>query len=72
MMADYNAKCDDCGRFMNCEASGSSTARKYDLVAMECIYDHWRCPSCTSRLGPVHSNARPNNGNMTPYESYVD
>ena len=71
-MAEYDARCDDCGRFMDCTASGASTAYQYDFVAMECTHEHWRCPSCTARLGPVRSNARPHNGDMTPYETHVE
>ena len=71
-MAEHNEKCDDCGRFMNCDAAGASFAFIYDFVAMEFMYQHWRCPSCTVKLGPVHSNAMPHNGDMTRYESYID
>ena len=71
-MSETGMRCDDCGRFMDCTASGSSTAYMYDFVAMECIYEHWRCHSCTARLGPIRSNAKPHNGDMTPYETHVE
>jgi len=66
-VSDANGKCDDCGRFMRFDAR-ASWAHKYDFVAMECVYEHYRCARCTEELGPVHSNARPYNGDMSPYE----
>jgi len=57
-MTNYQKFCDDCGKFMDCTDSGTSTANIYDFAAMECIYDHWRCPSCTARLGPIRSFER--------------
>ena len=57
-MSDWNCKCDDCGRFMSCTPE-ASWAVKYDFVAMEPKYEHWRCKRCTSEMGPVTSNARP-------------
>jgi hypothetical protein len=41
----------------------------YDMTAMELSHEHYRCASCTVKLGPVHSNAKPANGDMAPYES---
>lgn len=70
-MTEANAKCDDCGRFLSYEAPGTSYADKYDFVAMCCDYQHWRCSDCTARLGPVHSNARPYNGDMIPYQGII-
>lgn len=67
-MGDHNGKCDDCGQFMNFYQSGSSWADRYDFVAMECIETRTRCPACTNKLGPLHSNARPANGDMSPYQ----
>lgn len=67
-MSDATGKCDDCGRFMKL-ADGASSARQYDFVAMECVYDHYRCAKCTKELGPVFSNARPSNGDMSPFQS---
>lgn len=63
-----NLRCDDCGKFANL-TNGASSAMMFDFVAMEPSYDHLRCASCTVKLGPVHSNARPSNGDMTPYET---
>ena len=61
-------KCNDCGRFMVLDG-GASSARMYDFVAMEATHDHFRCASCTVKLGPAHSNARPHDGDMRPFES---
>lgn len=66
-MSDANGKCDDCGRFMKFDER-ATWANKYDFVAMECIYEHFRCGRCTELLGPVLSNARPYNGDMSPYQ----
>jgi hypothetical protein len=66
-MSDANGKCDDCGRFMR-HGAGATWAHKYDFVAMECRYEHYRCAACTERLGPITSNARPHNGDMSPYQ----
>ncbi len=66
-MSDATGKCDDCGRFMRCD-DRATWADQYDFVAMECIYQHFRCARCTEAMGPVQSNARPYNGDMSPYE----
>jgi len=66
-MGDWNCKCDDCGRFMSCTPE-ASWAVKYDFVAMEPKYEHWRCKRCTSELGEVASNARPHNGDMRGHQ----
>ncbi len=63
-----NPRCDDCGRYSGLH-SGASSAMMFDFVAMEPSYDHLRCAACTVKLGPVRSNARPADGNMTPYET---
>jgi hypothetical protein len=63
-----NPRCNDCGRFATL-ANGASSAMQFDFVAMEPSYDHLRCASCTAKLGPVRSNARPSNGDMTPYQT---
>lgn len=60
--------CHDCGRFMAL-IGGASSARMFDFAAMEASHDHFRCRVCTAKLGPVHSNARPSDGDMRPYES---
>lgn len=61
-------RCDDCGQFASL-ADGASSAMIFSFVDMSPDYDHLRCKKCTAKLGPVHSNARPSNGYMTPYES---
>jgi hypothetical protein len=66
-MGDWNGKCDECGRFMR-HAPGATWADQYDFVAMCCDYTRYRCIDCTKKLGPVHSNARPASGDMSPYE----
>ncbi len=71
-MSEADMRCDDCGRFMNPEHSGASTAIIYDFAAMEPSYEHLRCPPCSARLGPIHSNATPYNGDMSRYETHVE
>lgn len=61
-------KCDDCGKFATI-VGGASTAAMYDMVGMQLDHEHFRCASCTRELGPVQSNARPSDGDMTPYQS---
>lgn len=63
-----NLRCDDCGRF-TLLTGGVSSAMIFDFVAMCPDYEHARCPACTESLGPVKSNARPSNGDMTPYQT---
>jgi hypothetical protein len=57
-------KCTDCGRF----CSRGTWALIFDFVAMEPSHEHFRCERCVDRLGPAGSNARPRNGDMSPYE----
>ena len=64
-------RCNDCGRFMQL-CNGASSATMYDMVGMQPSHDHWRCPSCTKTLGPIESNARPANGDMSPYQCVHD
>lgn len=59
-------KCTDCGRFT---AVLGSSADIYDMVLMCLSHEHWRCLACTEKLGPVQSNARPADGDMTPYQT---
>jgi hypothetical protein len=63
-----DGKCNDCGRFMTL-SGGASTACMYDFVAMELSHKHYRCARCTAKLGPIDSNARPADGDMSPYQS---
>lgn len=63
-----NPKCDDCGRYSGLH-SGASSAEIFDFVAMCLSHQHLRCARCTKKLGPVRSNARPANGDMSPYET---
>ena len=60
-------RCWDCGRFGRWD--GSSSAAIYDLVLMELSHEHWRCRACTSKIGPVESNAKPADNDLTPYQS---
>lgn len=59
-------RCDDCGRFMT--PAGGSWAHIYDMIGMGLDHEHWRCRRCTDLLGPVASNARPYDGDMSPYQ----
>lgn len=60
-------KCDDCGRFMT--TAGGSSADIYDFGPSPGLdHEHYRCNKCTERLGPAESNARPSNGDMSPYQ----
>lgn len=61
-------KCHDCGRFMGM-AGGASTAAMYDMIGMQLDYEHFRCAECTKKLGPVQTNARPSDGDLSPYQS---
>ena len=63
-MSEADSRCDDCGRFM----SKGSWADIYDFVALCCDYQHFRCARCTEKLGPALSNAKPHNGDMSPYQ----
>lgn len=63
--------CDVCGRFVSIEAPGVSLAEIFDFVGMQPDHTRIHCPSCTSRIGPAQSNARPANGDMSPYEHMI-
>lgn len=63
----YAYNCSDCGKFMSL-SNGASSAMQFDFVAMEPSYDHMRRRNCTALMGPVQSNARPHNGDMSPYQ----
>lgn len=65
-----NPRCDDCGRYSVLH-SGASSAMIFDFVNMCPSHERLRCAACTKKLGPVHSNARPADGDMTPYESVM-
>lgn len=67
-MSEANGRCDDCGRFISYDAPGVSWGERYDMVAMCCDYVHFRCPRCTEKFGPAFSNARPCDGDMSPYQ----
>ena len=67
-MCDANGKCDKCGQFMNFEVPGASGATIYDFSAMEPIMHELRCWRCSKKFGPVYSNARPADGDMSPYQ----
>ena len=64
---DGTIKCDDCGRFMRLD-DGASTAAMYDMVGMQMSHEHFRCAGCTELLGPVQSNAKPADGNLSAYQ----
>lgn len=62
--------CDRCGQFVGYHQPGSSYAEIYSFDPGSFGLDRevFRCPSCTLRHGPVHSNARPANHDMSPYQ----
>jgi len=60
----YVYNCSRCGRFM----SKGSWAYIYDFVAMEPSHDIQHCEKCTSDGFPALSNARPFDGDMSPYQ----
>lgn len=64
-------RCDSCGRFAVL-TGGASTAMMFDMVGMCPDHEAARCGACTRKLGPVQSNARPANGDMTPYQSIYE
>lgn len=57
--------CDICGRFVG---RGGSWAHKYDMVAMGLSHEAYRCRSHTRSVGPIQSNARPHDSDMSPYQ----
>jgi hypothetical protein len=67
--SSYIVKCDDCGRFLSQLKSRFSSAIIYDLIQLEPMYEHIRCQACTEKLGPIHSNACPADGDMSQYET---
>lgn len=58
-------KCDDCGKFMG---KPGSWAEIYDFVGMQLDHTHFRCERCTEHLGPVETNAKPWNGDLSSYQ----
>lgn len=58
-------RCDDCGKFIS---KAKSWANVYDMTGGGLDHEHFRCVSCFEKFGAVHSNARPHDGNMLPYE----
>lgn len=62
--------CDRCNRVVFLNERGASWANTYDFVAMEPKSELMRCARCTRKVGPVRSNARPSNGDMSPYQGY--
>jgi phage FluMu protein Com len=71
-MNGHTIQCDDCGKFTSvAKGSGASYARIYDFVAMGLDRERIRCPKCTEHLGPVQSNARPHNCDMSSYQTVL-
>jgi len=66
-------KCDDCGKFMSADLRGVSWAELYDFnpAAYGLDHTHYRCRKCTKKFGAVESNAKPANGDMTPYQGVL-
>ncbi|HUN82418.1 MAG TPA: hypothetical protein VMV81_13020 [Phycisphaerae bacterium] len=62
-------RCDDCGQFTRfSKGSGASWAAIYDFAAPGLDHEHCRCRRCTEQLGPVKSNAKPWDGDMSSYQ----
>lgn len=58
--------CDICGHFVG---SGSSWAYMFSFGPLpEPSHTPVRCKRCTEEVGPIQSNARPNNGDLAPYQ----
>ena len=66
-MVCYALNCSRCGRFM----SKGTWANIYDFVAMELSHEIQHCQKCTDSGFPALSNARPYNGDMSPYQGIM-
>lgn len=62
-----NPKCDECGKFMSL-TGGASSAMIFDFAGMCPDHEAARCAKCTALFGPVQSNAKPADGDMSPYQ----
>ena len=62
----HDLRCNDCGRFTN--GVGATFAVIFDFGEMCPDHDHCRCADCSAKLGPARSNARPANGDTSPWE----
>lgn len=60
----YIYNCSRCGKF----TSRGTWANIYDFVAMEQSHEIIRCEKCSDAGHAAHSNARPSDGDMRPYE----
>lgn len=56
-MSAFMPKCDCCGRFMRCTA-GASWAMRFSGWPPTPDHEATRCARCTSKLGPIHHDAR--------------
>lgn len=63
-------RCDNCAKFAR--PNGGSFATIWDFVGMGLDHEQFRCGPCTERLGPAQSNARPADGDMSPYQWLVE
>lgn len=63
--------CATCGRFFK-SGPGCSWAAMYDMVHMQLNCEVIQCDSCTTKYGPLHSNAKPADGDMSPYEGIIE
>ena len=61
------SRCDDCGRFFRPDER-ATWAEIYDMIGMGLDRERHRCALCTESLGPAQSNARPHDGDLSPYQ----
>ena len=70
-MSAYDNRCDRCNRPVFLNERKATWANTYDFVAMEPESELLRCARCSRKVGAVRSNARPYNGDMSPYQGFV-
>jgi hypothetical protein len=63
----HDVQCQVCGHFMRCDR-GASWANIYEFPNGGLDREILRCSSCTEIVGEAQSNARPHDGNMSPYQ----
>lgn len=63
----YSLRCDKCGKFIKWQ-SRYSWATIYSFPHGGIEGDVFRCEADTKKYGPVKSNAKPYNDDMSPYQ----
>jgi len=63
--------CDRCNKHVFFSEKKATWANTYDFVAMEPKDELVRCSRCSQKFGRLRSNARPSNGDMSPYEGFI-